>query len=171
MRKLFIYFFLILITALTAYYFFPEKTLPKDSTVTRIVVYKSKRKMFAYAGNLLLKTYSISLGDNPKGHKQYEGDERTPEGTYFINAKNPNSTCNKNLGISYPNSVDINNARLDGKPSGGEIKIHGLKNGQGFIGKFQRFKDWTNGCIAVTDEEINELYKHVPIGTVIIINP
>lgn len=127
--------------------------------------------MLVYSGNSLLKTYTISLGDNPIGHKQYEGDERTPEGTYFINAKNPNSTCHKNVGISYPNPVDINNARLLGIPTGGDIKIHGLKNGQGYMGKFQRYKDWTNGCIAVTNEEINELYTHVPIGTVIIINP
>lgn len=127
--------------------------------------------MFAFANDTLLKTYSISLGDDPVGHKKYQGDERTPQGNYYINSKNPQSVCHKNLGISYPNGNDRENAKLLGKSPGGDIKIHGLKNGQGYMGKFHRFSDWTNGCIGVTDKEIDELYEHVPVGIPIIINP
>lgn len=171
MHRLFFYFFISLIVSISAYYFWPEKKLPFNSVITKLVVYKSQRKMLAYSGNAFLKSYVISLGDNPIGHKQFQGDERTPEGIYYINAKNPLSVCHKNLGISYPNAADISNARALKMPTGGDIKIHGLKNGQGYIGKFQRFTDWTNGCIAVTDNEIDELYEHTPIGTLITIYP
>lgn len=153
------------------YYFLPEKELPPNSKITKIIVLKSKRKMFVYSNDILLKTYIISLGKSPIGDKQFEGDNKTPEGTYFINAKNPNSVCYKNLGISYPDKTDISEAKKFGKSTGGDIKIHGLPNKQGFFGKFHRFKDWTNGCIAVTNKEIDELYESVEIGTPIIIIP
>ena len=123
--------------------------------------------MELWSGEDLLNTYKISLGFNPIGHKQHQGDGKTPEGSYTINDKNPNSGYHLNLGISYPNSND----RQNSPNPGGDIKIHGLKNGQGYIGKFQRWKDWTAGCIAVTDEEVEELYRVVPVGTPIIINP
>ena len=90
---------------------------------------------------------------------------KTPEGIYYINDRNPNSICYLNLGISYPNEFDIKNARENNKSPGGDIKIHGLPNGYGFIGKFHRWKDWTWGCIAVTNREMKELYDNVPIGT------
>jgi len=96
---------------------------------------------------------------------------KTTGATTPINAKNPHSICHKNLGISYPNDADRALSQKLGKPTGGDIKIHGLLNGQGRLGKFHRFKDWTNGCIGVTDDEIDELYQAVPIGTPIIINP
>lgn len=123
--------------------------------------------MELWVGNRLVKTYRISLGKNPVGHKQHQGDGKTPEGLYYINAKNPNSQFHLNLGISYPNNED----RRNSSDPGGDIKIHGLKNGNGFIGKFHRLLDWTNGCIAVTNEEMEELYEAVPIGTAIEINP
>jgi len=155
----------------TTYYYWPEKKLDLTQKVTRIVVFKSKRLMNVYAENTLLKSYTIALGDAPIGDKTCEGDEKTPEGTYTINAKNPHSICHKNLGISYPNDADRALSQKLGKPTGGDIKIHGLLNGQGRLGKFHRFKDWTNGCIGVTDDEIDELYQAVSIGTPIIINP
>ncbi len=139
--------------------------LPDTARIDSMVVYKSKRTLLVYENNQLLKTYKIALGENPIGHKQYEGDRRTPEGLYRIFDKNPNSTCHKNLGISYPNDADKETARQLGKPPGGDIKIHGLPNGQGYIGKAHRLKDWTYGCIAVTDEEVDELYEHTPLGT------
>ena len=153
------------------YYFYPENKLPSDIQIDTIVVYKSKREMAVYSGGQLLKTYKISLGREPTGHKEFEGDKKTPEGIYSINDKNPNSGYHKNLGISYPNSDDLENAKKLEKPAGGDIKIHGLKNGAGFIGKFHRLSDWTFGCIAVTDKEIDELYKAVKIGTRIEIKP
>jgi murein L,D-transpeptidase YafK len=90
---------------------------------------------------------------------------------YEIDGKNPNSICHKNLGISYPNDVDRANAKTLGKSPGGGIKIHGLLNGYGHIGKAHVLNDWTWGCIAVTDEEMDELYYAVPIGTPILILP
>lgn len=127
--------------------------------------------MMIYENGKLIKTYRISLGKNPKGHKQFEGDERTPEGLYYLNDKNPYSVCHKNFGISYPRKIDVRSAQKFGKSAGGAIKIHGIKNGFGFLGKFHRFFDWTNGCIALTDQEIDELYKVVKVGTPIEILP
>lgn len=163
--------FLIIPLAIAIYYFFPQKKLPPGKTIDRLVVHKSKHKMEAYSGNELLKTYTISLGKNPVGHKQFEGDCKTPEGTYTINDRNPNSAYYKNLGISYPNAVDRANAEKLGKSPGGHVKIHGLRNGCGYIGKFHRWKDWTAGCIAVTNKEMKELYKAVKQDAVIEIKP
>jgi len=97
------------------------------------------------------------LGRNPVGHKEFEGDKKTPEGIYTINDKNPNSGYYKNLGVSYPNAQDIENAKKLGKPAGGDIKIHGIRNYCGIIGKFQRWADWTYGCIAPTNREMEEI--------------
>jgi murein L,D-transpeptidase YafK len=158
---------LIIPVAIVAYYFFPEKKLPSGKIIDHLVVYKSKRRMEAYSGNELLKTYTVSLGKSPIGHKQFEGDLKTPEGIYIINDRNPNSAFYKNLGVSYPDASDIANAQQLGKPPGGDIKIHGLRNGRGYIGKFHRWKDWTAGCIAVTDAEMEELYRAVKKDAVI----
>ena len=105
------------------------------------------------------------------GTKPPAKDKKTPEGIYSINDKNPDSGYHKNLGISYPDKDDLDNARRLGKSAGGDIKIHGLRNRIGFIGKFHRLFDWTLGCIAVTDKEIDELYRAVKIGTRIEIKP
>lgn len=170
-KKLSLFIFPFLIIGLAIYYFYPEEKLPADTEIDRLVVYKSKRQLIAYSKGEIVKTYRISLGGQPIGHKQFEGDQKTPEGTYYINNKNPNSGYHKNLGVSYPNETDKEYAKQYDKPPGGDIKIHGLRNGTGFIDKFQRWKDWTLGCIAVTDSEIDELYQSVPIGTVIEIKP
>lgn len=153
------------------YYFYPEDKLPAGIQIDKLVVYKSKRQLLAYSKGQLLKTYKISLGRQPIGDKEFEGDKKTPEGLYFINDKNPKSGYHKNLGISYPDRNDIENAQRLGKPTGGEVKIHGLRNRTGFISKFHRWYDWTLGCIAVTDKEIDELYNAVKIGTQIEIKP
>ena len=153
------------------YYCFPEKKFPNNVMVDNIVVFKSKRELYAYSHSECIKIYKISLGFHPRGKKQYQGDGRTPEGFYKINDKNPGSVCHKNLGISYPNQTDIDNASKVHKPTGGDIKIHGMINGNSIIGKFHRWVDWTGGCIAVTDKEMDELYFHTPIGTPIEIRP
>src|SRR5690606_135040 len=103
--------------------------------------------MEAYHNGQLIKTYTISLGANPAGDKEYEGDKRTPEGEYTINDRNANSGYFKNLGVSHPNEADIAEAKKRGLSPGGDIKIHGIRNGLGFIGKFHRLFDWTAGCI------------------------
>ena len=164
MKKM-IYILLTIFLVITVYYFYPEAKLPKGKIIDKIEVYKSKRKMLVYSEGKLLKTYKIALGRNPIGHKEFEGDFKTPEGIYEINAKNPNSGYHKNLGVSYPNEKDIAHAKSLGKSPGGHIKIHGIRNGSGFISKFQRWKDWTAGCIALTNEEVDELYEVVKIGT------
>ena len=170
MNKIFVFSFLFLL-GLIVYYFYPEQPLPKDSKIDAMIVYKSKHQLLAFSKGKLIKTYMISLGRNPVGAKEYEGDQKTPEGTYFIHDKNPNSGWHKNLGISYPNQNDMAKAKRLGKPTGGDIKIHGLKNGKGYIGKFHRWQDWTLGCIAVTNAEIDELYNAVSVGCTIEIKP
>jgi murein L,D-transpeptidase YafK len=152
-------------------YFKPNSELNINSKIDNIVVYKSKRQLLAYSNGKLLKTYKISLGKNPVGAKHHQGDNKTPEGVYSINGKNPKSIAYKNLGISYPNKVDVERARKLGKPTGGDIKIHGMMNGLGFIGRLHICFDWTNGCIAVTDREIDELFKYVKTGAKIEIVP
>ncbi|WP_240723610.1 murein L,D-transpeptidase family protein [Flavobacterium sp. J27] len=163
--------FLVAVLVLSFYYFCPRSALPDNAKIDLIIVYKSKRKLVVYSKEKIVKTYSIALGKNPIGDKQFEGDLKTPEGIYFIQDKNPNSGYYKNLGISYPNKKDIEKAKKIGKPVGGDIKIHGLKNKMGFIGKFHRWTDWTLGCIALTNDEVEELYNYVPIGTKIEILP
>jgi murein L,D-transpeptidase YafK len=137
--------------------------LPNNTKIDALVVYKSERKLIAFSKGKIIKTYSIALGKSPIGAKQFQGDNKTPEGIYFINGKNTHSVAYKNLGISYPNSNDISNSK--GKPTGGDIKIHGLMNNLWFIGNFHRLIDWTNGCIAVNNFEMDELYNSVKIGT------
>lgn len=159
------------ILALTVYNLYPESRLSKNAIINRLVVYKSKRILLAYAHGELLKSYRISLGGQPVGAKEIEGDLKTPEGLYYINDKNQYSEYHKNLGVSYPNEKDIAHAKTLGKTAGGDIKIHGLRNGMGFIGKLQHCVDWTFGCMALTNTEIDELYRAVPIGTPIEINP
>ena len=158
----------ILISLCVLYSFCLEKNkIPKN--ITLIKVYKKKRCLEVYADSKLIKTYKISLGKQPLGHKQYEGDNKTPEGIYFIDGKNPYSSYHKNLGISYPNKKDKTFARKKGKSAGGSIKIHGLPNGKGKIGKLHLVYDWTAGCIAVTDKEIDEIYAATKVGTKIIL--
>ncbi|TPE43601.1 L,D-transpeptidase family protein [Pontibacter mangrovi] len=157
--------------AVTVYYIYPEPKLPVGTQIDKLVVLKSERKLLAYSGGELVKTYTIALGRSPEGDKEYEADKKTPVGSYIINDKNPNSAYYKNLGVSYPNSEDIRYAKSMGKSPGGDIKIHGLRNGTGFISKFHRWFDWTMGCMAITDTEIDELYSAVPLGTPIEIRP
>ncbi len=154
---------------LALYYFYPVQKIPAGVTIDKIVVLKSQHKLVAFAHGKEVVRYTVAIAKNPVGDKQYEGDKKTPEGSYTIWDKNPNSDYHKNLGISYPNEADIEEARTLDKPTGGDIKIHGLKNGKGYIGRFHRWKDYTDGCIALTDEEMDELYAHVEVGTEILI--
>ena len=162
--------FITILFCAAVYSNYPSSKLPSVQ-IDKIVVNKDKRELLVYSKGNLLKSYKIALGKNPVGDKQFEGDDKTPEGLYYINDKNPNSGYHKNLGVSYPNASDSVEAKSFNKPVGGDIKIHGIRNYMGIIGKFHNLRDWTRGCIAVTDEEIDELYEHVPIGTPIQINP
>src|SRR5690242_12427174 len=131
----------------------------------RIVVYKARREMLLLLGKSLLRTYKVALGRDPVGHKEREGDGRTPEGRYTIDRRNPKSKYYLSLHISYPNAADRAHAAELGVDPGGDIMIHGQKDGQ------PREHDWTQGCIAVTDSEMDEIWSLVPEGTPIVINP
>jgi len=146
----------------------PQAAPLGDIVIDSIVVYKSKREMQVYSGEELQKTYRVALGGQPVGAKEFEGDLKTPEGLYFINDRNPNSRYYKNLGVSYPNKDDIAYAKRHGKSAGGDIKIHGIGP---HINPLAHRTDWTLGCIAVTDEEIDELYTAVKTGARIMILP
>ena len=147
------------------------KPLPPTASIDSIVVVKHDRLMYVFEDGQLLRSYKVALGGEPVGHKLFEGDNRTPEGLYLINGKNPHSSYHKNLGISYPSDKDRQAAKRLRKSPGGDIKIHGLPNGKGYIGSAHTARDWTLGCIAVTNEEIDELFNHVSVGTPINILP
>lgn len=134
--------------------------------VTQILVRKEERKMYLLNGNRALKIYDVALGGNPVGDKQFEGDLKTPEGGYYISHRNPNSRYHLSLGISYPNDRDRAEAKALGKEPGGDIFIHGRAGRN--LGPSP---DWTAGCIAVTDDEIEEVYSMVHPGTPIYIAP
>jgi murein L,D-transpeptidase YafK len=133
--------------------------------VTLVQVHKAERRMILFHNDRVLKSYDIGLGFAPDGHKAFEGDGRTPEGVYRINRRNPNSAFHLSVGISYPNEADKEFAKAAGKPPGGDIFIHGGPR------RPTRSHDWTEGCIAVTDKEIERIYAMVKDGTVINILP
>ena len=135
--------------------------------VTRVIVEKSTRSMWLMNQKKVLKKYEVDLGFTPRGHKEIEGDGRTPEGSYFINRRNPNSAFHLSLGISYPNAKDIAYARALGKSPGGEIFIHG---GPVLFGDRSK-PDWTAGCISVTKKEMEMVYAMVKNGTQIDVLP
>ena len=133
--------------------------------VTSVQVHKADRKMYLLHNGRVLESYDIALGFAPNGHKQFEGDGKTPEGTYYITHKNPRSRFHLSLGISYPNVADVEFAESQDKSPGGDIFIHG-----GPLGPIVR-RDWTEGCIAVTNKEMERIYSMVEPGTVIHIMP
>jgi murein L,D-transpeptidase YafK len=144
-------------------------TSPK--TVDRILIEKSKRSLSLLSGTTVVKNYKVALGGQPIGAKDRQGDHKTPEGIYSIDGKIPNSQFHKALHISYPNASDREHARKLGAPAGGDVEIHGLGERWGWVGSEHRLKDWTDGCIAVTNEEIDEMYSLVKVGTVVEIRP
>jgi murein L,D-transpeptidase YafK len=145
---------------------FPADRILNDNVkADRIMLIKSERKLLLLTNGHVLKTYKVALGRNPIGPKIKAGDGKTPEGLYIIDRHNPNSSFHLSLHISYPSDADRNRAYRAGASPGGDIMIHGLKNGLGWIGPLHRLVDWTQGCIAVTDKEIDEIAALVPDGT------
>ena len=135
--------------------------------VTSIVVNKGVRKMYLLNNEEVLRAYEVDLGFAPEGPKRIEGDGKTPEGTYLIDRRNPNSSFHLSVGISYPNSADVALAQSMGKKPGGEIFIHGEPNDFKDRKRAERVRDWTAGCIAVKNHEIEEIYAMVQTGTLI----
>jgi murein L,D-transpeptidase YafK len=136
-----------------------------------IVIEKANRKLFLIKNDSIIKTYTVSLGKNPVGPKRRQGDHKTPEGKYWINHKLEKSQFFRSLKISYPNESDIETARLEGAKAGSDIAIHGLSPKWSWIGPLHRFIDWTDGCIAVTNKEISEIWEMVSTGTPVEIKP
>jgi murein L,D-transpeptidase YafK len=138
---------------------------------TRLVVHKREHLMRAYRGDTVLREFKVALGRGGLAPKVQQGDGRVPEGAYAINGRNPNSAYHLSLRISYPTPQQVRAAAARGIDPGGDIFIHGLPNGRGGIGESHRRFDWTEGCIAVTNPEIQWLWRSVPDGTPILILP
>ncbi|MFZ1426739.1 MAG: L,D-transpeptidase family protein [Geminicoccaceae bacterium] len=143
----------------------------RSGKADKVIVVKSARRLYLLRDGQILESFRVALGRNPKGTKIYQGDGRTPEGIYRIAALNPDSQFYRSIRVSYPNDADRARAQALGQAVGGDIMIHGLApERRGYGGEHWRF-DWTNGCIAVTDEEIDEIWQRVEIGTPIEIRP
>jgi murein L,D-transpeptidase YafK len=144
---------------------------PAPAAADSLVLEKSRRQLVAYYHGYPVRTYFVALGRNPVGDKQRIGDNRTPEGLFFIQGRNPNSKYHLSLRISYPDERHRARAARLGVEHGGDIMIHGLPDDEAVLGPAHRDFDWTNGCIAVTNQEIEELYRVVRDGTPIQIKP
>ncbi len=144
-----------------------------DSTpsVSEVLVRKHERRLYLMDGDDVVRSYRISLGDSPNGHKLSEGDERTPEGRYTLDWRNPNSDFHKSIHISYPNDKDRSLAHAWGLNPGGSIMIHGLPNNAGDMAFAYAGLDWTDGCIAVGNRDMDEIWQLVSDGTPIEILP
>lgn len=135
--------------------------------ITEVLVKKGERKMYMLSGNRAVKVYDIGLGNQPIGHKEFEGDGKTPEGLYYIDRRNPDSRYHLSLGVSYPNPNDTAYALSQGKAPGGDIFIHGQGPEGRALAPLRR--DWTVGCIAVTDDQVEDVYAMIRDGTPILI--
>ncbi len=135
------------------------------AAVDLVKVDKSRRRMYLYDGATLVREYRIALGRVPRGHKQQSGDSKTPEGRYYLEYVSEDSAFYRSVHISYPNNDDIRRAQAMGVAAGGDIKVHGLANGDRRHPLFVQSFDWTNGCIALTNQEIDEFIDLVSMGT------
>ena len=137
----------------------------------RVIVMKSAHLIYVMRGVKVLAKFRIALGSNPKGQKHQQGDERTPEGVYVLDYRNGSSGYYKSMHISYPNAEEAKAARIADVDPGGQIMIHGQKNGFGWLAPIVQRFDWTDGCIAITNAEMDRFWKLVPVGTTIEIRP
>ena len=141
------------------------------AAVDRVVVYKHERRLVLLSRGKELRSYRGALGGEPIGPKTRQGDHRTPEGSYVLDSRNANSHFYKAFHVSYPNLTDIAAARKLGISPGGDIMLHGLPKEYSFVEKAQALHDWTDGCIAVSNEEMDEIWRLVRVGTPIDIKP
>lgn len=137
----------------------------------RVLVFKKEHTLQLMSHGEVLRTYKVALGGNPVGPKTMQGDHKTPEGVYLLDSRNAHSRFYKSIHISYPNAHDRAAARLKGVSPGGDVFVHGLPNGYAWLRSSHRLKDWTDGCIAVTDQEMDEIWRAVADGTPIEIRP
>lgn len=142
-----------------------------ENKVDLVIVKKSDNMLSLYHGDKVLSTFHVVFGGNPMGHKQQEGDERTPEGKYVLDYKKADSDFYKSIHISYPNNSDMKNASIRGIQPGGDIMIHGQPNYFGWASFITQLFNWTNGCIALSNDDMDIVWSSIDSGTPIIINP
>jgi murein L,D-transpeptidase YafK len=147
------------------------KLVSPENQADLIKVDKTARTLTLFRGADVINTYQVSLGGTPNGHKSREGDGRTPEGRYSIDSRNSRSRFHLAPHISYPNGDDRRSAQRRGVSPGGDIMVHGLPNGLSWLDRFHLKRDWTDGCVAVTNQEMEEIWAHVATGTAIEILP
>ncbi|MBF0310406.1 MAG: L,D-transpeptidase family protein [Magnetococcales bacterium] len=162
----------VVLAALLAGGLWPDGTpVPEGIHADRVVLHKSRRLLILFRKEQVLREYTVSLGRQPTGPKEQEGDNRTPEGSYRLDSRMANSAYHRSLHVSYPNAEDSARAGQRGVSPGGAIFLHGLPNGLGWLGRWHRLLDWTRGCVALTNREIEELWQAVPADTPIEILP
>jgi murein L,D-transpeptidase YafK len=154
----------------------PRMLFASDSSAAigkadRVLVLKKERKLILLRGSKPIKEYRVALGGEPVGAKLREGDHKTPEGLYVLDRRNSRSKFYRSIHISYPDAADRTRATKSGVSPGGDIFVHGLPNGFGWVGASHRAKDWTDGCIAVTNREMDEIWSAVDDGTPIEMRP
>ena len=137
----------------------------------RVVIEKRAHTLTLYSGEQAIARFWVALGKDPVGRKLCQGDNRTPEGMYYVSGRKENSDFHRALRISYPSPQDVSRARMWGCEPGGDIMIHGLKQDWGKLSRFHRLRDWTKGCVAVTNEEIERIWALVPDGAEVEIRP
>jgi murein L,D-transpeptidase YafK len=165
------WFSIIAILSIAVTCFGAEQALPADAKADRVVVAKMERTLTLMSRGKILKTYKVALGGEPVGPKLRQGDHKTPEGVYVLDRRNAHSQFYRSIHVSYPDAADRVRAKKLGVSPGGDIYVHGLPNGYGWIGNGHRLKDWTDGCIAVTNKEMDEIWRAVEDGTMIEIKP
>ncbi|MDO5605213.1 MAG: L,D-transpeptidase family protein [Paracoccus sp. (in: a-proteobacteria)] len=143
----------------------PPAMAPAHLQADQVIVDKPARRLDLLREGAVIRSYTVSLGFQPQGHKTREGDGRTPEGDYVLDWRNPRSVAHLSLHISYPDATDRAAAAARGEAPGGAIMIHGLLNGWGWLAPLHHLRDWTDGCIAVTNAEMREIWSLVPDGT------
>ncbi|OJF92855.1 L,D-transpeptidase family protein [Pararhizobium antarcticum] len=149
----------------------PDMAMASETLADRVMVYKERRLLQLWQKDRLLAEYPVVLGGDPVGHKRQEGDEKTPEGLYVLDWRNDRSAYYRSLHISYPGPQDVVSAKKAGIDPGGMIMIHGQRNYFGWLAYLTQSFDWTNGCIAVTNTQMDEIWDRVPDGTAIEIKP
>jgi len=147
----------------------PQLIAAEKADMVRVV--KSEKRLYLLKENEVFASYPVKFGANPKGHKQQQGDERTPEGRYFLTYKNADSAFYRSIHISYPNALDQENARSLGVDPGGDIMIHGQANGWQWAGFFTQLVNWTDGCVALTNSNMDQVWNAIDPGTPIEILP
>ena len=143
---------------------YPSGPLAPKATFDRLVLKKKEHRLYAYYRDKVLRVYPVALGQSPQGHRKVPGDKKTPEGIYAIRRKDDASPYHKTLELSFPNAQDLLNAQLEGHPVAGPVGIHGLTKDTAFLGLTHRASDWTEGGIALSNEEIDELFERTPLG-------